>query len=664
MQIKIISLTLLNFKGIRALTVNFDNVTNISGRNRLGKTTIKDAFLWLFFGKDSTDRKDFAIKTLDKNNEPYHRLDHEVTGVLEVDGDRVTIRRLLQEDWVAKRGSKDKEFKGHTTSYYWNDVPMKLEQYQAKIGEILEENVFKLLTNTDYFNSLTWQERRKVLINIAGTITNDMILDKIMTPANKENFTTLINALNSKKTIEEYTREIAAAKKKIKEEMEDIPGRIDEANRSLPDPVDYDGIQVLLDAAKHGLQEIEGQLMNKTQAQRQHQVQITEWLREVQKLNQDKETIKVNVTNATRQMGVTRMAEINELRLKEKSLENELNLLTRDYTNETAKLVRLKEQKEQVGQQWDKVNAEQLEYNDAEFKCPACKRDLEAGTVATKKDELQKNFNQDKSRRLQELTTKGQGLAIEITTTETATANLKATGEGKRAELNLLTTQISGLQEAHNRKIQEELEAINSAIANHPDMIKMDQRIDELNQLIDAPTDQADNSTLLQTKAELANKISGYTTQLATKEQRQKTLDRIQELTDRESALGSELANQEGIEFAIEQFTKAKMDELEARINSRFKMVQFKLFKKQINQGEVECCETLIDGVPFQDANTASRINAGIDIINTLSEHYQVNAPVFVDNAESVNTLIPLNSQLIRLVVSLDEKLKIETTAA
>jgi exonuclease SbcC len=41
-----------------------------------------DAFLWLFFGKDSTDRKDFEIKTLDENNKPYHRLDHEVSAVI------------------------------------------------------------------------------------------------------------------------------------------------------------------------------------------------------------------------------------------------------------------------------------------------------------------------------------------------------------------------------------------------------------------------------------------------------------------------------------------------------------------------------------------------------------------------------------------------------
>lgn len=665
MQIKIISLSLLNFKGIRQLTVNFNNVTNISGRNKLGKTTIFDAFLWLLFGKDSFDRKDFSIKTLDKDNEPFHRLDHEVTGILEVDGDRVEIRRLLQENWVAKRGSKDKEFKGHTTSFFWNNVPMQLQQYQDKINEILKEDVFKLLTNTGYFNSKPWQDRRQVLISIAGNISNEDIFDRIITPGNKENFTELINALNAKKSVDEFRREILGKKKRIKEEMEGIPGRIDEANRSLPDPLDYDGIQLLLDAAKAGLTETENLLMNKTQAQKNRQTAIGEKLKLVQQHNREITTISNQVTNDTRQAGVTRQSEITGLELQVRSLNNEIDLMTREYTTEAASLERLIAQKEEIGTKWDKVNAETLEINEAELCCPTCKRQFDEGTVETKKTELQSNFNQDKSRRLGDITTKGQQLAEDIKTKETALENLKTKGAGKRSELNLLETKLAGLREAHANKTNEEDQIITQAIADHQDIRTKQQLIDQINKEIDAPTDdQEDNSVLLQTKSELNTKISTYTGQLATKDIRTKTEARIKELTEQESTMGTELASLEGIEFSIEQFVKAKMDELESRINGRFKMVKFKLFKKQINEGEVECCDTLIDGVPYADANTASRINAGIDIINTLSEHYQVFAPVFVDNAESVNTLIPLNSQLIRLVVSLDEKLKIESSAA
>lgn len=666
MKIKIISLALLNFKGIRAMTVEFgDDITNISGRNKLGKTTIKDAFRWLLFGKDSTDRKDFAIKTLDKNNEPFHRLDHEVTGVLEVDGDRVTIRRLLQENWVARRGSKDKEFKGHNTSYYWNEVPLKLGEYEAKISDILNETIFKLITDTDYFNTRPWQERRQILMSMAGEITNDEVFDKIITLATKQNFAALINALNAKKSIDEYRKELANKKNKIKDEMEGLPGRISEANNSLPDPVDYDAIEQLLEAATKDLEDTDALLMNQTEAERTRQRGINEKLLTVQGLQQQKQTITNQVTMDTKQLGITRQSEINDAMLEKKTLEGDINRLTSEYTTKNTALTGMRTTKEKLGQDWDKVTAETLVLNPNEFCCPTCRREFEAGTVETKKQELTNNFNQDKSRRLEKIKNDGIALATDIKTAETELENLKAKGTAKRTELDKLIARIQTLQEEHTRKSNDELQIIQTALEQHAGIIEITQQITKLNAEIDAPAPEQGNKTqLLQKKQALTADISGYTTKMATKTLREKTEARITELTDRESALGTELADFEGIEFSIDQFVKAKMDTLESRINHRFKEVQFKMFEKQINEGERECCETLIGGVPYSDANTASRINAGIDIINTLSDHYNVNAPVFVDNAESVNTLIPLNSQLIRLVVSLDDKLKIETAAA
>ena len=119
------------------------------------------------------------------------------------------------------------------------------------------------------------------------------------------------------------------------------------------------------------------------------------------------------------------------------------------------------------------------------------------------------------------------------------------------------------------------------------------------------------------------------------------------------------MADLEGSEFLAEQFTKAKMDTLVKRINGRFKYVSFKMFETQINGGEVETCETLVNGVPFSDANHAGKVNAGIDIINTLCEHYNIYAPIFIDFRESVNNLIDCESQVVNLIVSTDKKLRV-----
>jgi exonuclease SbcC len=194
MKIELKKLSLSNFKGIRSFEILFDQITDILGDNATGKTTLMDAFLWLFFGKDSTDRKDFEIKTLDANNRPYHRLDHEVAAVIIVDGEQITIRRTFREKWVKKRGSNEQEFTGHSTEFYWNDVPMKESEYQAKVSSIINENIFKLITNTSYFNQLKWQDRRNALLQIAGSISNDDVFSSL-----SGDFKELKKALNAKR---------------------------------------------------------------------------------------------------------------------------------------------------------------------------------------------------------------------------------------------------------------------------------------------------------------------------------------------------------------------------------------------------------------------------------------------------------------------------------
>lgn len=158
-----------------------------------------------------------------------------------------------------------------------------------------------------------------------------------------------------------------------------------------------------------------------------------------------------------------------------------------------------------------------------------------------------------------------------------------------------------------------------------------------------------------------ASELDSLKAKLAIKEQYKKSQERIKELSEREKQLSNEISELEGQEFLCDEFTRTKVDLLESRINSKFNAVRFKLFNTLVNGRIEDCCEVLINGVPYADANDAAKINAGIDIINTLLEHFNINVPVFVDNAESVNELIPCNSQVIRLVVTEDKELVIKT---
>lgn len=656
MKIELKRLTLTNFKGIRSLTIAFSQVTDILGQNATGKSTLMDAFLWLLFGKDSSDRKDFEIKTLDENNEPYHRLDHEVAALITVDGEELNLRRVYKEKWVTKRGEKDKVFSGHETDFYWNDVPLKLEDYQTKIAGILNESVFKLITNTGYFNSLKWQDRRNVLLQIAGHIDDTDVLDKISTLQNKSQVGLLTAALNKKKTIEEFRKEIAAKKLKIKNDLIQFPSRIDEANRSLPDEKNYKEIDILISQAMADLDTTESLLMTKTQAQKQRQEEVSKKIQEVGEFRAQLQRIEFDKKNAVMDSRRSREQVILDLKRELRIKQDELSRSIVDYSTEEKRKSGLEVIAKDLRTKWEKINNEKLEFSDEEFHCPACKRAFETSDIQPRLDELTANFNTDRSKRLAEVTERGKSTAQDIKVLEAKLGNLKTDGSALRVEIGSIQNKIAVFEEENTRLSGTEDSQVKEAILTDTEHKAISEMIVLRNEEINTPAPGENNTELLQRKRDLNARMDGLKKELSTKEQREKTLARIEELKTQESNMAQEMADLEGVDYCIDQFTKAKMDMLESRINGRFKIVKFKMFNVQINGGLEETCETLINGVPFPDANTASKINAGLDVINTLSDHYGVTAPIFIDNRESVIKISESRSQIINLIVSASHK--------
>lgn len=661
MKIEIKNLSLTNFKGIRAMSINLNQVTNVFGDNATGKTTLMDAFLWLLFGKDSTDRKDFEIKTLDANNQPYHRLDHEVCAVLIVDGNEITLRRSFKEKWTKKRGETTAEFSGHETGYFWNDVPMKQEEYQAKISSLLDDKLFKLITNTVYFNSLKWQDRRAVLLQIAGTISDDDVLDAILNAGTPYDFTQLINALKADKSIEEFKKELVAKKKKLKDELLVLPSRISEANLALPEEKDFTEVDAMIETVIADIDNVDGLLMNKSKAVRQHQDAITVKIKEVGTLRQQntnlefEEAANVKAAANTREQNI--VGKKNILRTKTDEKARFLN----EYNKDDEQLKKLVAEKEEQLTKWQIENDKQLVFDDKDFCCPTCKRAYEVNDIEEKKTEFTSNFNADKSKKLHAVNQRGTEIKDTITTLQAKMENTKASGLALKTEIEVLQSDIIILEEEHTRLKADEETQVKNAIKANTVIVANLQKMELLNEEINTPHAE-DNSALLQRKKELQLQLDDLKKQLSTKDARTKQLARIKELEEQENKMAQELASLEGVEFSIEQFTKSKMDELESRINGRFKIVRFKMFEEQINGGQVEACTTLINGVPYADANTAAKIQAGLDIINTLSDHYGVQAPVWVDNRESVVSLPETECQLINLIVSAaDKKLRIES---
>ncbi len=144
---------------------------------------------------------------------------------------------------------------------------------------------------------------------------------------------------------------------------------------------------------------------------------------------------------------------------------------------------------------------------------------------------------------------------------------------------------------------------------------------------------------------------------LARIQQRENGLRRIEELKTEEKMLLAEFEKLEHELYLAEQFIRTKVTLLEDRINSKFTMARFKMFNQLVSGGIEECCETTYLGIPYSSAlNNSARINIGLDIINTLSEHFQFVAPIWIDNREAITKMTPMKGQVISLIVTEPDK--------
>lgn len=641
---------MLNFKGQRSLKIDFNETeTNISGANATGKTTVFDAFTWLLFGKDSEDRTEqkFNLKTLDELGKPIERIPHEVSAILLVDGSEILLKKVYEEKWVKTRGSVEEEFKGHTTLHFVNEVPCSEKEYNAKIEAICPYQVFKLITNPLYFPNQTKEFQRKALFDLAGGITDNDIAES------KEEFKTLLASLTGK-TIEEYKREISAKKLKIKKEIADIPGRIDENKRSIPELQNWEEIELqILDKNKH-IDAIDEQISDYSKLVQAENKKRADIQLQIGKLKEDKMKLEFEIKENI-------LKDYHAKETERNSLLSELEQLKNELSSNNQQLVTLGEKKESLNKQlnqlrldWNTINTETLIFADHQFDCPTCNRPLDIEDIETKQNELTANFNKNKADKLQKNQESGLSTKKELEITENII-------DQKQAYAKELENKITKIQEADLYLNTPKKPDATSYIELDNNIIEYKKDIDALEkQIIEFNAPNNDNSDLKSKRQALINEIDVLKQRLSLKETIQTTQNRINELEKEYKAQSQELATLEGIEFTIAAFSKAKTEAIENQINGFFTLVKFKMYEQQINGGEIETCEAMVNGVPFADLNNAMKINAGLDIINAFCTKQNIHAPIFIDNRESVNNIIPCQSQIINLIVSTDKQLTIK----
>lgn len=667
MQVQLKKLKLSFFKGVKSLDVDFSEGENfIYGKNEAGKTTVFDSLWFLFFGKDSTGRQDFSIKTFDQNNQVIEKVDHEVEGTFLIDDQTKVFKRTYKEQWSRSTNT----LTGHTTDYHVDGFPVRTEkEYKEIVTQYFSEDLFKLITNPLFFNSMKPADRRSTLISLVPEITDQDVFETMPSKAKKSvHVQALEQLIKEGKKLDQIKLKAANDKKVYREEKDAIPGRIDEAERSKPEDYDFEELQEIISSKKLELYQADQEIISamneagsKNKVIQDWQSTIFERKAKIQKLQfqAEQDLRKFNqVQNARPQELKENIDLLNRQgKAKQTLIEQKRQEIEREKSQISSLqelLLRLNNDREQLRNEYLTENAKEFTWNGST--CTACNRPLEGSLAMDAEDRARANYNTAKKNRLEEIQTQGKGIKSRIENNEQGIANRNEAIRTLQAEILQLTEQLESISnELHTiEKSLNDYYSENKAMKSTSDFLTDEYHslVKEIETLESSKPEEVkvDISGFEANKKLIQNTLEELQKELGNRETIERINKRIEELKQQEKDLAQKIASAEGIEEACFTFSKARMELIESAINAKFDLVSFKMFEMQINGNEKEICETIYKGVPFQDLNTAGKIQAGLDIINALSRHYNTYLPIFIDNRESVHWIPQLNAQVVNLI--------------
>ena len=644
---KLLTLTLDNFKGIKHFELNTNgHSVNVYGSNGTGKTTLMDAFTWLLFGKNSKDEKDFGIKTREDGVE-IPKIDHTVSALVEHNGKQIFLQKVYKEKWRKARGAEKATYDGNTTSYFYGSAnaptPVTAAKYQSVINELIPEQLFKLLTDPLYFNEkLKWQERREILMKICGDIKTDDVLT--VHPELAE-----LPAITEGRPVEDVRIGLRANYKKVGKEREEVGPRVDECRNGL-----YDVTPTQNENAITDLNTLPGQISEERAKLAELMAKGKESANEAEKSalqNKLYELQQERKASDREKLGELKSA-ASDARTDYNQAESETSWAKTALDNATRDWQRVLESLNAIRAQYKATRNETYERKEINEVCPTCGQPLPPDRVEearTFQDREEAAFNQVKAEKLKELNEEGKEAKVKADAAKAeaeekgkALDAAKARQEEKQKAMVEAQAKVTAFTAAPESDEEKALKAKIEGLNSHPNATpELDAAIAKQKDIVQSLEDRADRAKEIVTKVQHNNDLN----------------KRIQELLMNDKVLAEKQQDLERKLHLCDLFVRAKTEMVNDVVAEKFIPVCFTMFKANItNDGVEECCEASYLGVPYKDLNTGARVNAGLDVINALTQVYGESAPIFLDNAESVVKLIPTDAQKVRLVVSEPDK--------
>lgn len=655
MEIKFKKIRIRNFRGLVNFEANLEGRSvRISGANGLGKSSVADAITWVLFGKDSRRRTAFPIDPVDDEGRIIHNLDVSVELEMLIDGQPTTLRRRRQEKWVQKRGMTTEQLDGHQTTCYIDGRPLPSSDFSSHVDTIVKEELFRALTTPDYFPSLPMDQQYRLLVKIVGTRTLAEIAAK------DEEAMKVVDELGQR-SLDQYRQGLAYDLQRTRKEQELIPVRLSEVQGFIEQVkakgADGKTAQRHAKGIEEKLRQVTQEIDSMAGVVRAENARYNDQRAYIQQLRQQRAAIEDRIEKQNREARTLHQSLVCKAKEELEATEERHTAAKTMLGLHERRLKDLEQQLEDFRRRWEEVERLSFSWNAEEAVCPTCGQPLPQDQAEQKCVETEMRFNERKMRQQDALDEEGKKLAA----SKKRLQDLSAAARQEMYEAERLTP------EARERLSKAEAEPIEQADYHDASdwqrlTAEIDQRVKELEQ-----TTQAQEPPQL---AALRTEEQGYRKELRLLEQtidRSKQIDeyvrREKELQKQRTTLSGDIARMQTRLEAAERLQLMEANDLQKRVNELFPSVRFRLSRELLNGREVGHCELSVDGVPYSGLSTSERINAGLELINALARHYNIVAPIVIDNAEAVNKVAQTLGQQILLEVSPAKKLNVEQTA-
>ena len=422
-----------NFKGCKEREIDFGNRTAIKGINGSGKTTIADAVMWVLFGKDSSGASTFDIRPRDIFNNEIDFIEIKVETVWDVDGHELTLVKTQKQKWVKKRGSEEQTYEGNENLFEINTIPKAEKEFKAYIANIIDEDLFKFVSNTNAFMAQKPMDRRKTLFKLVSDMTDADVL------ATDPKFAPLADQL-AQFTSEEILSRDKKALFEYKRKLEEIPARIDEVSKSIVEQ-DYS-------EAEAKLQELRDQLISIEDDTSDASIydQINQFKAEIAKLKGQLQEIEqqANADNRRKRSEIQQKIidvdqQISSVTRSKQNAEREIEMYEKDISLAEKNLSDLAEayKSEKAKEMPEDKNI-----------CPTCHREFDTDV----KVKILADFEAEKDRQLKQIDARGKSVAETLKRNKEALERLK----GQVFEYELQLRELNRTKE----NLQKEIETI------------------------------------------------------------------------------------------------------------------------------------------------------------------------------------------------------------